>query len=54
MNDVCKIPVSASFQIINGEAVMIAAEYADIPADKIAAYIMQYAGRGGERNNDTN
>ena len=30
--NICRIPVTATFSIINGKAVMTAAEYADIPA----------------------
>lgn len=43
-NNVCRIPVNATMQIINGEAVMIDAEYADIPADKIAEFLIKSFG----------
>lgn len=43
-DNICKIPVRATFRIIDGEAVMVAAEYADIPADAIAAYLVQRCG----------
>lgn len=43
---ICRVPVSATMQIINGEPVMIAAEYADIPADKIAAFLVEHFGAG--------
>ena len=36
--NICRIPVTATFSIINGKAVMTAAEYADIPAADIARY----------------
>lgn len=42
--NVCKVPVSATYRIINGEPVMISAEYADIPADVIARYIIEKCG----------
>lgn len=52
--NICKIPVKATMQKINGEYVMIAAEYADIPAEKIAAFLVERAGAttifGGEDN----
>lgn len=42
-----RIPVKASYEIINGEAVQIAAEYADIPAEVIAEYLIKnYRGSG--------
>ncbi|MCM1270937.1 MAG: hypothetical protein NC247_10000 [Ruminococcus flavefaciens] len=53
-NKICRIPVNATMQIINGEAVMIDAEYADIPADKIAEFLIKSFGVdaifGGEEN----
>lgn len=44
MNDICKIPVRATFRVVDGETVMVAAEYADIPADAIARYIVEHCG----------
>lgn len=53
-NNVCRIPVNATMQKINGEYVMVAAEYADIPAEKIAAFLVERVGTsaifGGEEN----
>lgn len=43
-DNMCRIPVSATMQIIDGEPVMVAAEYADIPAEKIAAFLVERAG----------
>lgn len=43
-NKMCRIPVNATMQKINGEYVMVAAEYADIPAEKIAAFLVERAG----------
>lgn len=44
MNDICSIPVRATFRIVDGKPVMVAAEYADIPADAIAAYLVDKLG----------
>lgn len=46
MNDTatCKVPVSATMQIINGKPVMTSAEYADIPADKLLAFLLERSG----------
>lgn len=53
-NKICRIPVNATMQKINGEYVMVAAEYADIPAEKIAAFLVERVGAaaifGGEEN----
>ncbi len=42
--NICRIPVTATFSIINGKAVMTAAEYADIPAADIAWYLVERCG----------
>lgn len=42
--DVCRIPISATFRIIDGEPIMIEAEYRDIPADAIARYLIEKVG----------
>ena len=42
--NICRIPVAATFSIINGKAVMVAAEYADIPAADIARYLVECCG----------
>lgn len=42
--NICRIPVSVTMQIINGEPVMVAAEFAEIAADKIAAYLVERFG----------
>lgn len=39
--NVCRVPVSATMQIINGEPVMVDAEYVDIPADAIAEFLVK-------------
>lgn len=43
-DNICKIPVSATFTIVDGEAVMTAAEYAEIPADAIARFLVDKLG----------
>lgn len=43
-NNLCRIPVKATYRIVDGEAVMVAAEYADIPASAIAAYLVDKLG----------
>jgi len=42
--NICRVPVSATMQKINGEYVMVDAEYADIPAEKIAAFLVDRFG----------
>lgn len=44
MQDICTIPVTATFNIINGKAVMTAAEYVDIPAADIAKFLVERCG----------
>lgn len=43
-DSICRIPVTATFSIIDGKAVMVAAEYADIPAEDIARYLVERCG----------
>ena len=44
---ICRnVPISATFRIIDGEPVMIDAEYADIPADVFARFLLQKFGKG--------
>ena len=40
MTDTITIPVQATYRIVNGEAVQIAAEYAEISADAVARFLM--------------
>lgn len=54
-DNMCRIPVNATMQKINGEYVMVSAEYAEIPADKIAEFLVKSFGvdaiyGGGEEN----
>lgn len=42
--DMCRIPVEATYQIIDGEPVMVSAEWRDIPARKIAEFIIKKRG----------
>lgn len=43
-NGMRRIPVTARMEIINGEAVMVSAEWADIPAEVIAKYLVSRPG----------
>ena len=36
-----KVPVRATYEKINGEMVQVAAEYAEIPAEVIAEYLIK-------------
>jgi len=38
---ICTVPVTATYHVENGEAVMVSAEYADVPADVIARLLMR-------------
>ena len=54
-DNICKIPITATYRIVDGEAVMVAAEYADIPADAIARFLIDRLGvdaifNGGDSN----
>lgn len=40
MIDTITIPVQATYRIVNGEPVMIAAEYADVSADAVARFLL--------------
>ena len=40
----CRIPVRATMKKINGEYVMVDAEYRDIPADAIARFLIEKFG----------
>ena len=46
MDNICRIPVSATYTVYEGssEPVMTAAEYADIPAADIARYLIERCG----------
>ena len=39
---ICRIPVKARYIVEGDKAIMLDAEYEDIPAADIAAYIMQH------------
>ena len=43
---VCRIPVTAQIEIINGEAVMVDAKWEEIPAADIARYFVEKLGSG--------
>ncbi|MGN1134194.1 MAG: hypothetical protein ACI4RN_07055 [Oscillospiraceae bacterium] len=42
--DVCRIPVKATYKVIDDEVVMTDAEYEDIPADVIARFLLKHSG----------
>lgn len=44
MDDLCRVPVQASYAVIDGKAQRISAEYAEIPAQLIADLFMQHFG----------
>lgn len=51
----CRIPVAATFEKINGEMVMVSAEYEDVPAMALAEFFIDAFRRGavhwgGEEN----
>lgn len=55
MDNLCRIPVSATFTVYKGSStpVMTKAEWADIPADAIARFLLERCGadaifNGGE------
>lgn len=43
-DNMCRIPVQATFRIIDGKPVMVSAEWADIPADVIARFLIERSG----------
>jgi len=44
MSETIKIPVSATYRIINGQPVRIAAEYVDAPVDVVARFFLERFG----------
>lgn len=42
--ELCRVPVRASYVVVNGKAQRISAEYAEIPAQLIADLFMQHFG----------
>ena len=49
----CRIPITAKMQRVNGEMVMVSAEWADIPADAIARFLIEKFGLDAERSDHT-
>jgi len=43
-DNMCRIPVNATYRIVDGEPVLVDAEYKDIPADVIARFLIQKFG----------
>lgn len=54
MNDnscaMCRIPVKATMQYVNGVMTMVDAVWADIPADVIARFLIEKFGLDAERS----
>ena len=44
MSDLCRVPIRASYAVVDGKAQRISAEYADIPAQVIADLFMKHFG----------
>lgn len=44
-NQMCHVPVKATYRVIDGKPVRVAAVYADIPAVEIAKLILRGFGR---------
>lgn len=42
--NVCTVPVSAEYRIIDGKPVMVSAKYADIEAEKLLHFMLDRAG----------
>lgn len=49
----CRIPVKATMQYVNGKMVMTDAVWADIPADAIARFLIEKFGLDVERGDNT-
>lgn len=43
-DNICRIPVRATYSVINGKPVMTAAEYAEVSADTIAKFLVDKLG----------
>lgn len=39
-NDIISMPVKAKYRIIDGEPILISAEYADVSADVVARFLL--------------
>lgn len=45
----CRVPITATMQRVNGEMVMVSAQWANIPADAIARFLIEKFGLDVER-----
>lgn len=53
-DNICRdVPISATYRIIDGEPVLISAEYADIPADVIARLLLRHFGKTIDKGEQT-
>lgn len=46
----CRIPIKATMQYVNGKMTMVNAEWANIPADAIARFLIEKFGLDTERS----
>ncbi len=45
-DNLCRIPLKAYFEVIDGKPEIVKADYADIPAEAIAKFILDRVGAG--------
>ena len=50
---ICRIPVKATMQYVNGKMTMVDAEWANISADTIARFLIEKSGLDAERSDNT-
>lgn len=46
MEGMCRIPMKARVEVVNGKAVMVSAEWEDVQAEAIAAFLVDKLGPG--------
>ena len=51
-DDILHIPISARYKIVDGKAVMVSAVYEDIPARRIAEFLLDRFGVPWERKEE--
>lgn len=49
----CRIPIKATMKYVNGKMTMVNAEWANIPADAIARFLIEKFGLDAERSDNT-
>ena len=45
-SNLCRVPVSAMYRMIDGQPVMIEAEYEEIEAEKLLDFLLRKSGKG--------